>query len=189
MAKPLAALIAAGFSAALIAVSAAAHAVPAPIAGPAEKAAAAEQEQAKENLDKWSKIVDGFCSGEKFSDQGIRDYYEAYKLSPLQYRNNVHPADEARRALMGPDSKYAPPPGSTDADALRHWQYLMCNSAEFRADWANAYKTYEERLGTKMKPGMDEEDAILELYDKKMNMMLKVLAKEAGEEPEAEEDD
>ncbi|CAM4490407.1 hypothetical protein NONI108955_34900 [Nocardia ninae] len=189
MAKPLAALLAAGFSAALIAVSAAAHAVPAPIADPGEKASALQQEQAKDNLAKWSKIADGFCSGEKFSDQGIRDYYEAYKLTPLQYRNNVHPADEARRALMGPDRKYAPPLGSTDADELRHWQRLMCSSAEFKADWANAYKTYEEQLGTKMKPGMDEEEAILELYDKKMEMMLKVLAKENGEGPADDEED
>ncbi|WP_378741625.1 hypothetical protein [Nocardia brasiliensis] len=202
MAKPLSALLAAGFSAVLIAVAASAHAAPAPIADPADEAAAMQQKQAEENMNLWAKIADRFCgmkgepinpqkdlegSRKQFSDEGIRAYDKAYKLSPLEYYNDRHPADEARRALMGKDSKYAPPLGATDADRLRQWRYLLCSSAEFKRDWANAYKTYEEQLGTKMKPGMDEEDKILDLYDEKMDMMLKVLAKEEGEEDDSED--
>ncbi|KAA8887524.1 hypothetical protein F3087_17765 [Nocardia colli] len=187
MAKHLAGLFAVGFSVLLIASSGAAHASPAGDAGQAAEKQAAKNERT------WFRIADLFCSvgGEpinpqkdlagsrkQFSDSGIREYDAAFKITPLQYRGGYDAVDAARSDIMGKGSKFAPPLGSTDADLLRQWRYGMCNSDEFRREWSNALKTEQERLGTKLKPGMDTDAAILDLYDEKMDRMLKVLKAE-----------
>ncbi len=172
MVKRIAALLALGFTVGCVNVAA-----PAPA-------------HARSDLDKWEKISETYChikpgekavgpktdkakAREQFSYDGLVAYDDAYRMSPLELVED--PLDVGRSILLHPDSKFAPPLGSSDWDRLLHWRANVCNSAEFKSEWSNVKKTLDEKYGKRMKPGYDEESKIEELYADKMAKMKAVL--------------
>ncbi|MFI6165256.1 hypothetical protein ACIBCN_00575 [Nocardia sp. NPDC051052] len=145
---------------------------------------------AGDDNEKWAKIFETYChvkSGEdaigprtnvkaaheQFSFKGLRAWDRAYALTPLELDED--PVAYGRSIVFGPDSKFAPPPGSSDWDVLLHWRDLNCNSEEFKAEWRNVKKTLDEKFGRKLKPGYENDAKINELYAEKMKQMREIL--------------
>ncbi|MBF6329857.1 hypothetical protein [Nocardia transvalensis] len=157
-----------------------------------DQAQALEKQHADDNLETWLKIAEVFCNidgkaalspngdpaaaEQQFSDAGIREWYEKwFSLSPLVFVDD--PWRLAMTELLTNESGRAPASGKYE-DRLRQLRHLTCEAADFKEDWEAALKTFTERYGVRMKPGMTEEKAILDLYDKKMRGEIALLIKE-----------
>ncbi|WP_069160255.1 hypothetical protein [Nocardia altamirensis] len=161
-------------------------AVPAHASSPASRAEEHSDEQAEANTKTWSEIVEVWCDNpanpredltkarKQMSDKRLIAYYEAYKLSPLDFgtydRINI-----ARSNLFRHRADWAPPAGSAEPDNIRMWRFLTCTSAESSAEWSNYRKQANEKYGTKLREGFEDDDAILALYDEQMIAMKKAM--------------
>lgn len=142
----------------------------------------------------WSKVASGWCDDAlnprketdqaklqaDFSDQGLLDYYKAYKITPLDFsKKNRDPIDAARDHLftLGKNSAWEPV-GDTEADKVRMWRFLVCSPAESKAEWSNLKKTVDGDASVKMREGFETDDKIIELYDEKLATMLAIVDRE-----------
>ena len=109
----------------------------------------------------------------QFSDTGIEDYWDAYKADPMNYQDD--PAEVALSVVLYPGGDFAPPSSATKFDKLRQWRYDLCTNDQFRSRWATALRNAKGKLATGFKPGMRNEAAMLDFYDKKQQSLIKAL--------------
>ncbi|MFE9574953.1 hypothetical protein ACFYO1_01070 [Nocardia sp. NPDC006044] len=133
--------------------------------------------------------ADRQAAEKQFNDAAIKEYDAAYRITPLQYSGG-DPVDAARDATMRVitirrtvgdrehrstkeyQADFSVPSGFSESDKLRYWRYLSCGVADYKTEYRNALKTYTEKYGTRLKPGYDNDPAIIVLYDTKMVGML-----------------
>ncbi|QBS39921.1 hypothetical protein [Nocardia sp. CS682] len=133
------------------------------------------------NKGKWGKLSGKVASAacdnaKKFTDSGISQWWDTFDISPLAFRQSPTKAAIAR--VFNPNSNFAPPVGSSDADLKRHALDKFCHSDEVRREFLNALKTFSERYGEKLKPGMDTDYALVQFDIKKTQMQEALLIKE-----------
>lgn len=141
----------------------------------------------KSNWQKLSgEIVTAACSNaKKFTDSGISEWWDTFDISPLEFRKSPTKAAIAR--VFNPNSNFAPPVGSSDADLKRHALDKFCNSDEVRREFLNALKTFSEQYGMKLKPGMDTDFAIVQFDIKKTQMQEALLLREGFLKPNVDD--
>ncbi|MFC9434495.1 hypothetical protein [Nocardia sp. NPDC057030] len=126
------------------------------------------------NKSKWGKlsgrVVAAACSNAKnFSDSGISEWWDTFDLSPLTFRQS--PTKAAIALVFNPDSKYAPPAGSTSGPELQRYALdKFCNADEVRREFLGALKKFSEQYGGKLKPGKDTDFALVQFDIKKTQM-------------------
>lgn len=133
------------------------------------------------NKGKWGKlsgkIATAACANaKKFTDSGISQWWDTFDISPQAFRQSPTKAAIAR--VFNPDSNFAPPVGSSDADLKRHALDKYCHSDEVRREFLNALKTFSDQYGMKLKPGMDTDYALVQFDIKKTQMQEALLIKE-----------
>ncbi|MFE9574977.1 hypothetical protein ACFYO1_01190 [Nocardia sp. NPDC006044] len=143
------------------------------------------------NKSKWGKlsgkIVVAACDNAKsFTDSGIGRWWDTYDLSPLTFRQS--PTRAAIDRVFNPDSKFAPPAGSTGADLQRHALDKFCNSDEVRREFLNALRTFSEQYGGKLKPGKETDFALIQFDIKKTQLQEALLIDEGFLETKKEDD-
>ncbi|MEV6557413.1 hypothetical protein AB0M22_16975 [Nocardia sp. NPDC051756] len=122
-------------------------------------------------------IVVAACGHAKdFTDSGIAKWWDTFDTSPLEFRQSPTKAAIAR--VFNPDSKFALPAGSSEADIQRHALDKFCNSSEVRTELLNALRTFSGQYGRKLKPGMDTDYAIVQFEIKKTQMQEALLIEE-----------
>ncbi|MFI5779152.1 hypothetical protein [Nocardia sp. NPDC051570] len=192
MASRISALLVAGISALLIGSATPAHADDAPPAATGGSETKEAGAQYKANMKTWTRIADTFCdlgngnaldprknraaAEKQFSDTAINGYYDAYRITPMVYKED--PVVVTRPIVMTEQKHWAFPEKSvhTDADDLRLWRYLLCSEEPFKREWAATLKRVQEGLDGKLKSS--EESDIMDVYNKKMAKMDKVLKAE-----------
>ncbi|KAA2261956.1 hypothetical protein F0L68_14745 [Solihabitans fulvus] len=113
------------------------------------------------------RVDEGLCHKKQFSDQSLHELDQAIQMSPMKFSTN--PFHYAREQATN----------SVHYEYTNEFRLKLCNSRGFRAEYLNAFKTGKSKYATGLKPGYDDEKAVMSLCEKKLASMLKTLKQES----------
>ncbi|MCM6777480.1 hypothetical protein NDR87_28970 [Nocardia sp. CDC159] len=133
--------------------------------GKVDKALCSESEALPDDLE-----------GVGLSDAGIKKWWEIYDISPLRFVTS--PTDEALKVTFAKGQPWAPPVGLTEAQLGKYYARQLCDNADAREKFVSNLKTYTEKYGTKLDPGIKGEDDMKEVFLDKLRKQEALLTKE-----------
>lgn len=145
---------------------------------------AAFDEFKKQQSKRYDELDGALCGTKAFSDAGVREWWQIYGWSPVEYEGDP-PYQQAFSEVF--DGEYAPPEGSGEADELRHYVSVLCREDSVAEEWDTTVQDISEQAAIRLKPGMDEPDKLRAFYERKLSAQESLLISEGkfdeNEEP------